>query len=337
MNQLTEIPLPSIDLAVIAAAELQLVHLPPAEKELMRTQYRTLQEAAARYMPTVPNITLRVPPKVLAAPLSAAQRTIVDDMATAGIAAICMDAQQAIAKIPLHECGEELVNLPEFSKAAGVVMTFSDHPYPNVSGPLFASKPQLFWVRRGFAERLVLLGKLVAEIGLTLHVEEAFRPLAVQAGMFRRRLTRTKREHLTWSAGQIAAESRTKTASSPRLASHMGGAAADVFLRDIRTGELLDIGHGYPDGGAVVHPTSPFVTAVQWSNRQTLQIAAALAGLTVYVGEGWHISFGDNLAAWQAGKDSAEYGPIQDFDTATGRITALFSDDTIDCLFDCID
>ena len=44
----------------------------------------------------------------------------------------------------------------------------------------------------------------------------------------------------------------SETASTPRLASHKAGAAADILLRDIKTGLMLDFDHQYSDGEVFV-------------------------------------------------------------------------------------
>lgn len=291
---------------------------------------RTMRRVVGHYVHSAPAVALRVPSNVLAVPLSKRQRRVVDELATDEIASVCVRAQAEIAHVPIHESGERLVDLRTYAHHAGVTMTYSEAVYPEVSGPKFAGNPQLFWVRQGFAERLVLLARIVAPLGLSLHIEEAFRPYEVQAGMFRRRLARTRRDHPAWSDEQVWAEARSKTASTPRLASHMAGAAADVFLRDAASGELLDIGHAYPDGGAIVHPSSPFITARQWKHRQILEVAAQLAGLALYVGEDWHVSFGDNLWAWQTGTEAARYGAIKRFSIHTGAITCEVACDELD-------
>src|SRR6185436_8960973 len=138
-------------------------------------------------------------------------------------------------------------------------------------------KERQFWVRDEFADRLALMGGLVASIGLQIHFEDAFRPLGVQEGLFQRRVSWTIADHPEWAMDRVIAEARSKTAVTPRLASHKGGAAVDLMLQEA-SGAFLDIGHHYPDGGALVYQKTPFVTQEQWQNRQILQIASRLAG-----------------------------------------------------------
>jgi D-alanyl-D-alanine dipeptidase len=154
--------------------------------------------------------------------------------------------------------------------------------------------------------------------------------------MFKRRLQTTRNEHPGWAEEDIIAESKSKTASTPRLASHKGGAAVDIFLAD-SDDRLLDFGHGYPNGGVLVSPFCKFLTLEQWQNRQMLHIAAGLAGLVMYVGEDWHFSFGDNVAAMAGTADprkrTARFGPIKEFDHGSGEITATYTVDELDQLF----
>lgn len=326
-------PIAAASAVVCDAARLDYTPLAQGDIAAMMATCQMMRRIARRSIDTVPRVVLRVPSHVLATPLSERQRHMVDELATGEIADICVVARAEIAQIPIDESGEPLVNLHTCAHQSGVVMTFSDVPYPKVSGPKFAGKPQLFWARQSFAERLVVMARILAPLGIVLHVEEAFRPYEVQAGMFRRRLARTRREHPSWTDEQVMAEACSKTASTPRLASHMAGVAADVFLRDTVSGELLDFGHTYPDGGAIVHPASPFVTREQWKNRQTLEVAAQLACLAVYVGEDWHVSYGDNLWAWQTGAEAAVYGAVKEFSLKTGVITSEFVGDELDQQF----
>lgn len=337
MNKVKKVHIKPIRSEVVQAAQLTIVPLQDTEKKRMFDRIVALQRTAERYLAVTPDLTLLLPSSVLVEPLSMAQRRVVDELETAEIAATCITAQAEIARIPIEESGEKLVYLPAYARRSAVRMSFSDMRYPDVSGPRFAGAPQLFWVREGFAEHLVLLAKIIAPLGLKLHIEETFRPLAVQAGMFHRRVDRTRQAHPTWNDDEVMAEARSKTASTARLAAHMAGAAADVFLRDIRTGKLLDFGHKYPDGGAVVHPSSPFITAEHWTNRQTLQAAATLAGLALYIGEDWHVSFDDNLYAWQKKKPIAHYGPVKSFNLSTGQIVETFAPTHFDQFFGAAD
>lgn len=217
MNDIVQIPLDPISPMIKQKARLHCATLPDEEKAAMIARCHEMNETAKRHTGHASHIRLRVPKHVLAVPLSARQRRTVDELATGEIADICVAAQAEIAQIPIRESREPLVNLRTYASRLGVVMTFSNAPYPDVSGPSFAGKPQLFWARQSFAERLMLMAHILASLGIVLHIEEAFRPHEVQAGMFRRRLARTRSEHPSWTDEQVIAEARSKTASTPRL------------------------------------------------------------------------------------------------------------------------
>lgn len=269
--------------------------------------------------------------------LSPQQATIIDEGETPVIASYCLEKQDKIARVPIEESMEPLVHLPTFLRGQGCEVTFSTTPFHEACGE-WAGKPREFWARRGLAERLSVMSYLVGSVGLSLHIEDAFRPVGVQEGLFKRRVAWTRDAHPDWDEAQVIAEAKSKTAVTPRLASHKGGAAVDAQLRSIATGELLDIGHEYPAGGALVFPENPFVTGQQWINRQIFQIAAGLSGLKLYVGEDWHVSYGDNLAALDQYNGVrpdyvAKYGPIKDFDHTTGEITAVYDGDELNQVF----
>ena len=114
----------------------------------------------------------------------------------------------------------------------------------------------------------------------------------------------------------------------------------DATVRTMDGGEM-SFGHNYPDGGALVFSRSPFITPDQWLNRQIFQVAASLSGTTLYPGEDWHVSYGDNLASLDNNGNImteyvAKYGPLKGFDMKTGEVrdTDLYSSDEIDKTFE---
>lgn len=301
-------------------------------------------ETLAGALESVGGVALRSKPVVvyepqvfLAEPLSTAQTAAINEAETPRIAAYCVGVQDRLAAVPISETGDPMVHLPTAFSAGGIEAGFSDTTFHAACGE-WAGKPREFWSRSGLAQRLLVLGSLASIAGSSPHFEDAFRPVGVQEGLFQRRVAWTVRDHPEWDDEHVVAEARSKTAVTPRLASHKGGAAVDLRLRDRSTGEILDFGHNYPDGGALVFPRSPFLTAEQWRNRQLLQVVAGLSGLTLYVGEDWHVSYGDNLASLderarvQPGY-VASYGPVKDFDRATGAITEVYAENELDTVF----
>lgn len=306
-------------------------------KKLVLAQQSILSGYSDEFVPVKPAVVCD-PSAFLSRRLTLTQVNAINEYETPRAAAWCVARQTKLAKVPIRESGERLVHIPTFFNGLNVPATFSAIPFPSMSGE-WANKPQEFWAREGFVVRLGIMGQLLRTIGVQLHFIEAFRPVGVQKGMYKRRVERTRSEHPKWSEAQVIAEARSKTAYTPRLASHMGGAAADIFLQDMRSGALLDFGHEYPDGGVLVIPTIPYVTARQWRNRQILQISAGLSGLTLYFGEDWHVSFGDNLASLDENGVAdpnyvACYGAVKDFDRRTGEVNSVYKFEELDNVFE---
>lgn len=278
------------------------------------------------------------PSRFLAEPLTDEQVVKINERETAGIAAYCVGLQEKLEEVPIQESGEPMTHLPTLFDRYGLPITFSSVPFHAACGE-WAGKQREFWARRGVADRLIITGMLLQAVDLQLHIEDAFRPVGVQEGLFRRRVQWTKRDHPDWSDDQILTEAKSKTAVKPRLASHKAGAAIDALPCDSSSGELLDFGHKYPDGGALVFPRTPFITFEQWRNRQLFQLASGLGGLTLYVGEDWHVSYGDNLASIDESGHVREdyiarYGPIKEFDHDTGEIVSPYTNEEMNQVFD---
>lgn len=269
-------------------------------------------------------------------PMTPAQISHVNEIEAPAFAKKCVAFQKDVAKIQISETFEPMRHMPTAFSIAKVAASFSEEPYPNQAGE-WSGKPQEFWARSSVVERLVMAGKILERVGLELHFLEAFRPVGVQEAMFKRRIATTRREHPDWQEEDLINEALSKTASTPRLASHKAGAAVDMFLAK-PDGQWLDFGHQYPDGGIMVSPSNIYLTFEQWHNRQLLKVATALAGLTMYIGEDWHFSFGDNVAAVaQLGTSAvppvADFGPIKEFDRDTGEILGIYESSELDDVF----
>lgn len=280
--------------------------------------------------------TLDVPENFLKFPLTNYQAQAVDSELTLPYAERTLKIQAEVASVPIVENFEKFIYLPELFKNTGVDVSFSNLPFHEACGK-WAGKPRDFWVRASVGKKLVTLANALNSAGLVMKVEDAFRPQGVQEGLFKRRIEWTKNSHPEWSFKQIVAEARSKTAVTPRLASHKGGAAIDMTIQT-KDGIALDLGNKYPQGGALVVLDCPYVTQEQWSTRQIFSRTATLAGFTVYPGEDWHISYGDNLASLSKPLEernlySSSYGPVKNFDRITGEIIDTYDKDELDIIF----
>ncbi len=242
--------------------------------------------------------------------------------------------RDSLMTIRVEEGYEPMVHLRIMPECAALGWTFSEAPYHQACGE-WAGKERLMWVRQGLGRRIVDMSTHLASAEYGLHFEDTYRPTGVQEGLFARRIAMARAAHPEWTDDECLLEAQSKTAYTPRFAAHKAGAAADVRVRDLRSGDLLDIGHNYPDGGETVRLDSPFVTQAQWQYRKVLQAAALKARLTMYPYEDWHVCMNDVTAAAVAEDfdGTVTYGPIKRFDTETGAISEVYNTDELDQTF----
>lgn len=307
--------------------------------ELLTDRAENLSEKSEfTYETSISPLQITLPGAFLVHPLNEDEKRKINEHESQEIAAVSVTMQERLQPVPIDESFEAMVDLKKVFHENRIPVQFSDIPFHPACGD-WAGKDRVFWVREHFANRIVMMSRLLIGRDLGIRFEDAFRPLGVQEGLFQRRINWTHDDHPDWPTEKIIEEARSKTAVTPRLASHKGGAAVDLRLYRTGNNELLDIGHNYPDGGALVYLESPFVTQEQWMNRNILRVASYLSDIAMYVGEDWHISHGDNLAS--LGQDLiprtgyiAKYGPIKQFDTKTGKIIDVYDISELDDVFD---
>ncbi|NCU37547.1 hypothetical protein EOL96_00565 [Candidatus Saccharibacteria bacterium] len=243
--------------------------------------------------------------------------------------------RDSLRDIVIEEGYESLIDLERLNEVLGLGWTFSEIPYHSACGG-WAGKTRLMWVRKGLGRSLVALTNDLLSCDYSLHFEDAFRPTGVQEGLFRRRYVMAHEAQPFWSNEDCLLEAQSKTAFTPRFAAHKAGAAVDVRIRDLKNGQLLEIGHDYPDGGETVRLDSPYVTQEQWQNRKLLYVVAQRAGLVMYPFEDWHVSMNDVTAAVVQGRGARKvtYGPIKEFDRKSGSITHAYDLNELDEVFD---
>lgn len=231
------------------------------------------------------------------------------------------DFMHRLAECPVNECGEELVPLPEAAARAGVEMTFSERPH-------FAGGPRLFYLRAGLTDALMTVGRQLNDRGWALHVEDAYRTVAMQrdgwlnAGLFGAILEQVKWE-LDGRAPDAALLHRRMEALlalSPRVGAHMSGSAVDVSVYRLQDGTEVDRGGPYPTMSEVTPMDSPWVGAEARAHRDAIRGGFERCGFLAYPWEFWHFNQGDIYEQILRGDARrARYGPVH-FDPATGRI-----------------
>lgn len=168
----------------------------------------------------------------------------------------------------------------------------------------------------GIYVRSELLKRLIAAadslpIDYKLIVRAGHRPVEVQ----KRILLECAADYKKYKAGvsdEEALEHARTFVSDPEitLPPHVCGAAVDVEILDVSTGELLDFGSKMDDDDERSFLHNPNLTNKQKENRLTLLIAMLDAGFASCKAEWCHYSYGDQIWAWFYGKDNSLYSPI---------------------------
>lgn len=310
--------------------------LPDKDFVLLDRTLASIRKLLNESLDQVPEYQIKFPEFFLTKPLSEDQRHLIDANLAGFYAQRSVVQQEITATVPIEESSEKMIFLPALFQKSGLPLSLSELPFNKACGE-WAGKPRVFWVRESMGQRLLKLADVLARVDLFFHIEDAFRPVGVQEGLFRRRIDWIRSEHPDWDWETVILEAKSKTAVSPRLASHKSGAALDVTLRRISDGSHLDLGNKYPDGGALVAIDCPFVTAEQWQTRQLFANSFRMANFAVYSAEDWHASYLDNLAGVSDDKAIegyiARYGPIKSFSLSTGEIFEVYSENEYDKLF----
>lgn len=314
------------DLGRLTEKELGLVFVEPNMK-LLNQLSENIKYLSGELNKQIP---LPTPPKegFLEEPLSASQSKGIDGLLGEKYAEVAVQLQDKLAdSVVIKESGEKMVSLPLLFNGNNVPLSLSSVPFHEACGE-WAGKERVFWTRKSVSEKILRAGKALQPLGIMLHLEDVFRPVGVQEGLFFRRVKLTLQQHPDWAHKweKVWAEARSKTAVSPFMAGHKSGAAADITLRKM-DGTPLPLGNMYPEGGPKVAVRFPFITQEEWSTRQLFTLTMEMAGLRIYPYENWHASFGDlsaGIAAFSATEVTPDYngiyGPIKGFDLKTGEV-----------------
>ncbi len=227
--------------------------------------------------------------------------------------------------LPIIDCHEPLVALPP------QLLRLTPHPYQALGAPYGQSEGP-FQLRQGVVTRLLRAQQHVQRRHphLRLAIFDAWRPLAVQAFMVRHTIAHTCAERgLTDRTAVAAVEAevgRFWAPPNPDPAApppHSTGAAVDLTLARVETGEPLAMGGAIDTIGAVSEPDHWLQQAracadsaqrqrwLQWHQRRCwLRQAMAAAGFSQHPNELWHFSHGDQLWAWRSGQPEAIYGRL---------------------------
>jgi len=217
-----------------------------------------------------------------------------------------------LLKIPLHECGEKMVNFVLLSQKEKLKVVFGDETNP------------FFYLRNSVANALLVAIVNLNKEGFIVKIESMYRSMAQQKEKFTKRVQTVKTQYPDKSIPEIKKIANIYTAGISILAAHTAGAAVDVVLMN-EDQKIINMGSNYPQGVSESYTEYPHLTEKVKSLRKTLCNAMANEGLVNYPFEWWHFSMGDVCAAYLKGQKIAIYGPLE-FNIKTGKTEYLVTD-----------
>jgi len=171
--------------------------------------------------------------------------------------------------------------------------------------------PRVTLVRESVAGMLVQAALALPD-GLNLRVVEGYRPLVVQRAQFQYNLDRVRKLYPDASVEEILHEAERFSAPPDAICPppHLTGGAVDLEIVDDNDEMLdffspfamLDMDHAAPDAAGLSDTAR--------ANRALLRSVLEPTGLTNYVAEWWHWSYGDSGWALRVGAEAAMYGAI---------------------------
>ncbi|WP_016910451.1 M15 family metallopeptidase [Streptomyces xiaopingdaonensis] len=211
-------------------------------------------------------------------------------------APIVLMGDDRVARMPVRECGEPLVDCREAVR---------------VDGRRGDAAGEWARLRAGVLELLVRAEALLPRDRRWLLVE-GYRPLALQhrigdgyLAALRERRPRAGERELRTLASRWVAPAET--------AGHVAGAAADLTLC---TASGAEVDLGCPEAATPEESAGACFTAARGigaaaaAERRAMAEALGSVGMVNYPTEWWHWSFGDRYWAWSTGAEAAGYGPL---------------------------
>ena len=205
--------------------------------------------------------------------------------------------------VPIEENGEPLVDPRTLSKR---IHFAAKHPK-------FEDMKRTPRVRKTVAEMLARAAESLPD-GIDLKIIEGFRPLHQQKWMYEQLRQGYAEKHPEWNAATLNRVTNTMSAPPGDKCPppHTTGAAVDLCPFDTKTNEFLDM----VSPGEWDETTAPTdyakLSDTAKANRKLLGDALTKAGLTNYIGEWWHWSYGDSGWALRVDAPCAVYDKLPD-------------------------
>jgi D-alanyl-D-alanine dipeptidase len=146
----------------------------------------------------------------------------------------------------------------------------------NFMGAVFYDEPRAF-LQRPAAEALLRAHRRLRDHGLGLLVFDAYRPW-----------------YVTWMFWHATPDHQKMFVANPGSGSrHNRGAAVDLTLYDLATGEPVPMPSGYDEFSPRAFPDYPGGTTAERRNRELLRRVMEAEGFRVYHSEWWHFDHQD--------------------------------------------
>lgn len=194
--------------------------------------------------------------------------------------------------VPIEDNGESLVDPRTLSKRIHFAETH----------PKFAEMVRTPQVRKQVAEMLAKAADALPN-GIDLIIIEGFRSLAQQRFMYEQLKAEFAHKHPEWSKTTLHRITNTMSAppDDPCPPPHTTGGAVDLSLRRTSDGEWLDMTSPFEMDESSAPGDTKGLTEEAQKNRRLLFETLEKTGLTNYLGEWWHWSYGDSGWALRVG------------------------------------
>ena len=200
--------------------------------------------------------------------------------------------------VPIEDNGEPLVDPRRLSKR---IHFAAKHPK-------FVDMKRTPKVRKRVAEMLAEAAESLPH-GTDIIIIEGFRPLAQQRFMYEEIKGEFAKKHPEWKKATLNRIANTLSAppDDPCPPPHTTGGAVDLSLMDTKTHEWLDMTSPFGMDETSAQGDTKGLSEEAQVNRRKLFDALEKTGLTNYLGEWWHWSYGDSGWALRVGAKCAVY------------------------------
>ncbi|MBP6946077.1 MAG: D-alanyl-D-alanine dipeptidase [Candidatus Pacebacteria bacterium] len=205
--------------------------------------------------------------------------------------------------IPIHECGEPLVDLSEYAFVLE----------PSYFNQGFSTESRMF-LRQSVAEKLMEIQKGLNRY--TFKIWDSFRPRSVQKVIYDKFWQELHIAHPDWDEEKLKIEVGvfvTAPNNPQRIPPHSTGGAVDLTLVDVQ-GKELDMGttfdHFGPEAAPFYFEENAQNHEVQ-GNRKVLREAMLEAGFAIDTDEWWHFDYGNQRWALALGRSTAIFGEAE--------------------------